>query len=210
VTKQAPYTLPKLDYDYDALEPLYSAEMLELHHDKHHAAYVEGANKALANLAVLRDSGTYSSINQLQKDLAFNLSGHVLHSIFWRNLSPTRGGGEPQGAIATAIDEGFGNVDALRAQLSNTATSIQGAGWAALCYEPLSKRLIVEQIYDHQSNLGNGSVPLLVLDMWEHAYYLQYRNEKAKWAKAFWELVDWQDVGKRFAGVSPIDLRLVA
>ncbi len=210
MTELKKYTLPKLDYGYDALEPLYSAEMLTLHHDKHHAAYVEGANKALENLADLRDNGSYLTINQLQKDLAFNLSGHVLHSIFWRNMQPDKGGGDPRGTLAAAIDDAFGSADALRAQISHAATSVQGSGWAALCYEPLSQRLIVEQIYDHQGNLGNGSVPILVLDMWEHAYYLQYRNEKARWVKAFWELVDWQDVTMRFEGVTPIDLRLAA
>jgi len=210
VSKEKRYTLPKLDYAYDALEPLYSAEMLALHHDKHHAAYVEGANRALTNLTELRDHGGYAGINQLQKDLAFNVSGHILHSIFWRNMSPTNGGGEPQGALALAINEGSGSSDALRTQISHAATGIQGSGWAALCYEPMSQRLIVEQIYDHQGNLGNGSVPILVLDMWEHAYYLQYRNGKANWVTVFWALVDWHDVAKRFAGVRTIDLRLVA
>lgn len=204
------YTLPKLGYGYDALEPIYSRELLELHHSKHHAAYIEGANRALTNLAETRMNGGYAMINQLQKDLAFNLSGHILHSMFWRNMSPAGRTNQPQGMLATAIKEAFGNTDALREQVSRAAVSIQGSGWGALCYEPLSQRLIVEQIYDHQGNLGNGSVPLLVLDMWEHAYYLQYRNEKAKWVEKFWELVNWTDVGQRFEGARPLDLRLVA
>ncbi len=209
-TEPKRYTLPELGYAYDALEPIYSGEMLELHHGKHHAAYIDGANRALSNLAEVRANGSYASINQLQKDLAFNLSGHVLHSIFWRNMSPIGTQREPRGMLATAIKDAFGGTDALREQVSRAATSIQGSGWGALCYEPVGQRLIVEQIYDHQGNLGNGSVPLLVLDMWEHAYYLQYRNEKAKWAKQFWELVNWTDVGRRFEGARPLDLRLVA
>jgi Fe-Mn family superoxide dismutase len=201
------YTLPKLPYGYGDLEPAYSRELLELHHDKHHAAYVKGVNKALGDLAESRGSKDYGRINQFQKDLAFHLSGHVLHSLFWQNMSPD-GGGDPQGSLATAVGEAFGGADALREHMSQAATSIQGSGWAALCYEPLGGRLLVEQVYDHQSNLGNGTVPLLVLDMWEHAYYLQYRNEKAKWVARFWELVNWADVGKRLDGVKSIDVNL--
>ncbi len=203
------YALPKLGYDYSALEPIYSREMLELHHDKHHAAYVKGANRALENLADARDTNDYAIINQLQKDLAFNLSGHILHSLFWRNLNP-KGGGEPKGQLASTIKVSFGGIAALREQFSRAATSIQGAGWAALCYEPLGHKLIVEQIHDHQGNLGNAAVPLLVLDMWEHAYYLQYKNDKEQWVKRFWDLVDWSDIGARLESVSPLDLRLVA
>lgn len=203
------YELPKLAYGYDSLEPVYSSELLELHHDKHHAGYVKGLNKALDDLARARNKHEYAIINQMQKDLAFNLSGHVLHSIFWCNMSP-QGGGNPEGRLSKEIDEAFGGADALREQVSQAAVGIQGSGWAALCYEPLGQRLIVEQIYDHQSNLGNASVPLLVLDMWEHAYYLQYRNEKAKWVKSFWDLVSWPDVARRLDSVAPLDLRLAA
>jgi Fe-Mn family superoxide dismutase len=203
------YGLPALGYAYDALEPIYSRETLELHHDKHHAAYVKGANQALADLAEARDNSHYHVINQLQKDLAFNLSGHILHSVFWLNMSP-QGGGEPEGALATAIEAAFGDSRRLREQLTKAATSIQGCGWGALCYEPVGRKLIVEQIHDHQGNLGNAALPLLVLDMWEHAYYLQYRNDKQKWAKQFWDLVNWRDVGARFDSVASLDLRLVA
>jgi Fe-Mn family superoxide dismutase len=203
------YELPALGYDYGDLEPVCSRETMELHHDKHHAAYVKGANKALADLADLRDDGAYSMLNQVQKNLAFNLSGHVLHSIFWRNMSP-KGGGTPQGRLGKAVTEAFGGDGALREQMTHAATGIQGSGWAALCYEPAAGRLIVEQIYDHQSNLGNGSIPLLVLDMWEHAYYLQYRNEKRRWAEGFWDIVDWSDVAERFEAAEPINLHLAA
>jgi Fe-Mn family superoxide dismutase len=203
------YELPKLPYGYGSLEPVCSEEILTLHHDKHHAAYVKGANKALEKLTDARGTGDYATINQLEKDLAFNLSGHVLHSMFWKNLSPD-GGGEPEGDLASAIDEAFGGADELRSQLSEAAGSVQGSGWGALSWEPLNGRLIVEQIYDHQGNVGNGTLPLLVLDMWEHAYYLQYKNEKKKWVKAFWDLVNWADVSERFLSVKPVDLRLVA
>ena len=201
------YKLPELPYDYAALEPHYSAKLLELHHDKHHAAYVKGANTTLEKLSEARDKGDYDAINQLTKSLAFHLSGHVLHSLLWKNMAP-RAGGQPDGELGAAIKEFFGSFDGFKRQLSEAATNIQGSGWGALAWEPLGKRLVVEQVYDHQGNIGNGTVPLLVLDMWEHAYYLQYKNEKGDWVKAFWQLVNWPDVAKRFASVRPLDLAL--
>jgi Fe-Mn family superoxide dismutase len=196
-TLMAIYSLPELPYDYSALEPHYSAQVLELHHDKHHKAYVDGANTTLEKLEKARDEDAFGAINQLQKNLAFHLSGHVLHSMFWENLSPD-GGGKPEGDLAAAIDESFGTFEGFRNQLTESALNVQGSGWGALTWEPLGQRLIVEQVYDHQSNVGQGAPPLLVLDMWEHAYYLQYKNVKADWVKAYWEIVNWPDVSARF------------
>jgi superoxide dismutase, Fe-Mn family len=201
------YTLPELPYDYAALEPHYSAKQVELHHSKHHAAYVDGANAVLEKLEAAREKKDFSTINQLQKNLAFHLSGHVLHSLLWNNLCP-KGGGDPDGELSAAIYESFRSVDGMRSQMTEAATNVQGSGWAALAWEPVGKTLVVEQIYDHQGNIGNGTVPLLVLDMWEHAYYLQYQNEKAKWVAAFWKLVNWQDVAQRFSKVRTLDLSL--
>lgn len=201
------YTLPELPYDHAALEPHYTARALELHHGKHHAAYVAGANATLEKLAEAREQGEFATINQLQKNLAFYLSGHVLHSLLWRNMSP-RGGGEPDGELSAAVEESFGSFADLRGQLSEAALAVQGSGWGALAWEPLGKRLVVEQIYDHQGNIGNGTVPLLVLDMWEHAYYLQYASAKADWVTAFWKLVNWDDVRQRFLKVRTLDLGL--
>jgi Fe-Mn family superoxide dismutase len=203
----AKYTLPALDYDYAALEPSLSARILELHHDKHHKAYVDGANTVLEKLEHARTSGDFGTINQLEKNLAFHLSGHILHSIFWKNLSPD-GGGKPEGELADAIAEHLGSFDACKAQLSEAATNVQGSGWAALSWEPVGQRLIVEQVYDHQGNVGQGGPPLLVLDMWEHAYYLQYENRKAEWVDAFWDIVHWDDVAQRFVAAQTIDLKL--
>jgi Fe-Mn family superoxide dismutase len=199
------YTLPELPYDYAALEPHYSAKILELHHDKHHAAYVKGANAALEKLAAARATEDFGTINQLQKNLAFNLSGHVLHSLFWQNLSPD-GGGKPEGELAAAIDEDFGMFEGFRNQLTEAGLNVQGSGWAALTWEPLGQRLIVEQVYDHQSNVGQGAPPLLVLDMWEHAFYLQYLNVKADWVEALWNIVNWPDVAQRFAKARRLQL----
>jgi Fe-Mn family superoxide dismutase len=191
------YVLPDLPYDYAALEPHYSARHVELHHDKHHATYVKGANETLAKLAEAREKGEFSHLIQLEKSLAFNVSGHVLHSILWENLSPD-GGGEPEGELRAAIDDTFGSFPSLRDHISEAATSIQGSGWATLAWEPVAGRLLVEQVYDHQGNVGQGAAPLLALDMWEHAFYLQYENRKADWVAAYWRLVNWPDVARRF------------
>ena len=192
------YTLPALDYDYGALDPHISGQIMELHHDKHHAAYVKGANTALEKLAQARDTDDYGAISKLQKDLAFNLSGHVLHTLFWKNLSP-KGGDRPDGELAAAIEEHFSSFDAFKKQLTQATSTVQGSGWGALSWEPLGERLFIEQIYDHQGNVGQGGVPLLVLDAWEHAYYLQYENRRADYASAIWNVIDWSDVASRFA-----------
>jgi superoxide dismutase, Fe-Mn family len=201
------YTLPDLPYDYGALEPHYSAKMLELHHDKHHAAYVKGLNDTMEQLAEARDKGDFTSIVGLEKSHAFNLSGHVLHSLFWTNLSPD-GGGKPAGELAAAIDENFGSFDAFKAQLTSATTTVQGSGWGVLAWEPLGKRLYVEQVYDHQGNVGQSGVNLLVFDAWEHAFYLQYLNVKADYVKALWEIVNWDDVASRFASGRKVELYL--
>jgi Fe-Mn family superoxide dismutase len=192
-----PYTLPDLKYDYGALEPHYSARTLELHHDKHHAAYVKGVNDTLEKLGAARASGDLGAIVGLEKTLAFNLSGHVLHSLFWLNLAPD-GDDRPEGELAAAIDEFFGSFDAFKNQLSECASTVQGSGWGALSWEPLGKRLYIEQIYDHQGNTGQSGVPLLVIDAWEHAYYLQYENRRPEYVKAIWNILDWADVAARF------------
>ena len=192
------YTLPDLPYDYAALEPAMSGEILELHHDKHHAAYVKGANDTLDQLAEAADSATPTATVGLEKTLAFNLSGHVLHSIFWQNLSPD-GGDRPDGALGTAIDEAFGSFESLRTRLTTATTSVQGSGWGVLGWEPLSQRLIIEQLYDHHGNVGLGSTPILVFDAWEHAYYLQYRNVRPDYVTRLWDLVNWDDVATRLA-----------
>jgi superoxide dismutase, Fe-Mn family len=195
------YTLPDLPYDYAALEPHISGRIMELHHDKHHAAYVNGANAALAKVEELRVKGDFSTLSMLEKNLAFNVSGHVLHSVFWTNLSPD-GGGEPSGAIASVIDETFGGLPLFRQQMNEAAATIQGAGWALASWEPMAGRIQIQQVHDHQGNHGQGTVPLLAIDAWEHAYYLQYENEKAKFFDAIWNIVNWNDVARRFAAAS--------
>lgn len=195
------YTLPDMPYDYAALEPAITGEILELHHARHHAAYVKGANDTLERLAEARDKGEFGNLVGLEKTFAFNLSGHVLHSIFWENLSPD-GGDRPDGALGDAVLEHFGTFEAFQKQLTAATTGVQGSGWGVLAWEPLGRRLVVEQVYDHHGNVGMNTTPLLVFDAWEHAYYLQYRNVRPDYVDRLWSLVNWADVARRFADVT--------
>lgn len=184
------YNLPDLPYDHNALEPHVSARVMELHHGTHHAAYVKGANETLDKLSELGADPEPATLARLERDLAFHLSGHALHSVLWQSMSPN-GGGEPQGMLARQIESDFGSVDSLRKRLTGTVNSLQGSGWGALSWDPLSSRLIVQQIHDHQSTHAVGALPLLVIDGWEHAYYLDHQSKKADWVAAFWRVADW-------------------
>ena len=190
------YTLPELPYDYAALEPHISAKIMELHHSKHHKTYVDGANTALEKLAEARDKDDLGAVNKLEKDLAFNLGGHTNHSVFWKNLSP-EGSDRPEGDLAAAIDDSFGSFDKFKAHFTANATGIQGSGWSVLAYDSISGKLVIFQLFDQQGNVPVGTLPLLMLDMWEHAFYLDYLNVKADYVKAFWNIVNWQDVAQR-------------
>ena len=192
------YTLPELPYDYAALEPHISARIMELHHSKHHAAYVAGANTALEQMAEARSSNSFATINKLEKDLAFHLGGHINHSIFWTNLSADGHDG-PTGELAAAITEFFGSFDAFKAHFSAASLGIQGSGWGILSWDPVGARLIIQQLFDQQANTAQGTIPLLQLDMWEHAFYLDYQNVKADYVAAFWNIINWADVEARFA-----------
>ena len=193
------YELPDLPYDYDALEPHISGEIMQLHHDKHHATYVAGANTALEKLEKAREEGADANeIRALSKNLTFNLGGHTNHSIFWKNLSPN-GGGEPTGELTEAINRDFGSFEKFKDHFSAAATGLQGSGWAVLGYDHFAGRLIIEQLTDQQGNVSVDFTPLLMLDMWEHAFYLQYKNVKADYVKAVWNVFNWEDVVERYA-----------
>ncbi|GAA4763246.1 MULTISPECIES: superoxide dismutase [Microbacterium] len=194
----AKYTLPELTYDYAALEPHISARIMELHHSKHHATYVAGANTALEQLAEARATGNFANVNKLEKDLAFNLGGHTNHSIFWTNLTP-EGQERPEGEIAAAIEEYFGGFEGFQGQFAAAALGIQGSGWAGVFWDSIGEQLIIQQFFDQQSQFAAGTVPVLLLDMWEHAFYLDYQNVKADYVKAFWNIVNWDNVQTRFA-----------
>ena len=198
----AVYELPELPYAYDALEPHISAEIMQLHHDKHHATYVAGANAALDALEAERNGeANPDRLRALSKNLAFNLGGHTNHSIFWKNMAPNAGG-NPTGEIAEAIDRDFGSFEAFKKQFSGVATGLQGSGWAVLGYDHIAGRLIIQQLTDQQGNVSVDFTPVLMLDMWEHAFYLQYKNVKADYVEAWWNVVNWDDVNERYAKAS--------
>jgi Fe-Mn family superoxide dismutase len=203
----AKYTLPDLPYGYGALEPHVSGRIMELHHDRHHAGYVQGANEALEQLDEARFKADWTRLASMERALAFNLSGHILHSLFWQNLTP-RGGEQPEGPLAEAITRDFGTFEAFKAQLTRVASTIMGSGWAALVWEPVGGRLLTTQIYDHQSNLSQSGIPLMVLDAWEHAYYLQYDNRKLDFFQAVWSLWNWNDISARFHTARKLNITL--
>ncbi len=195
----AVYTLPDLDYDYGALEPHISGEIMELHHSKHHATYVKGANDTIEQLEAAREDGSIAGkALSLSKNLAFHLGGHTNHSIFWKNLSP-EGGDRPEGDLADAIANDFGSFEKFHAHFSAAATTLQGSGWAVLAYDSIGKRLVIQQLTDQQGNTSIGIIPVVMLDMWEHAFYLQYKNVKPDYVKAWWNVVNWADAADRYA-----------
>lgn len=200
VTRPVPvggHTLPPLPYDYNALEPYIDAETMRIHHDKHHQSYVDGLNKAETMMARARMSNDYELIKHWQREAAFNGAGHYLHTIFWQVMSP-RGGGTPQGELAEQMIRDFGSVDACKRHFSNAAEKVEGGGWALLAWSPRAQHLEILQAENHQNLSQWDVIPLLVLDVWEHAYYLSYRNERAKYINAWWHVVNWAHVQDRF------------
>ena len=194
----AEYTLPELPYAYDALAPHISAEIMELHHSKHHAAYVAGANAALAGMAEAREDGTIGTkALVLSRNLAFHLGGHTNHTIFWNNMSPD-GGDKPEGELLAAITDTFGSFDKFQAHFTGTAMTIQGSGWAVLAWDQVGQQLIIEQMEDQSNGISIGIIPIVMLDMWEHAFYLQYKNVKGDYVKNWWNVVNWADAAGRF------------
>jgi Fe-Mn family superoxide dismutase len=190
------YALPELPYAHNALEPHVKKEILELHHGKHHAGYVTNANATLDKLDDARSKGDFAGIPALERALAFNVAGHVMHSIFWKNMKPN-GGGAPAGALAEQINKDFGSFESFKKQLDAASSTVMGSGWGAVVWEPVIGRLVITQIYDHQSNFTVGGTPIMVVDAWEHAWYLQYQNRKAEFFTALWNVWNWDDIGAR-------------
>lgn len=188
--KDGEYVLPNLPYAYDALEPLYSAETLRIHHDKHHAGYVRNLNKTLAQLKEARSSGDFSRVQALSRDLAFNGSGHVLHTLFWHSMKP--GGGDMPPALRAAMEESFGSVEGAQKQFAEASKAVEASGWGVLAYEPIAQRLVILQCEKHQDLTIWGVTPILVCDVWEHAYYLQYQNNRGQWVDNFMKLANWE------------------
>ncbi|MBN1422566.1 MAG: superoxide dismutase [Planctomycetes bacterium] len=197
------YLLPPLPYAYDALEPHIDEATLRTHHDKHHAGYVKGLNAALAALAEARAKGDASAVPGLVKKIAFHGSGHVLHSLYWLNLSP-KGGGEPTGDLAAAIRREFGSYAAFKKELVAATNAVEGSGWGILVREPWSGHLAVLGAEKHENFTVWGAIPLLVIDVWEHAYYLKYKNMRTSYVDAIFNVIDWEAVGLRYAWVGKL------
>jgi Fe-Mn family superoxide dismutase len=191
------YELPMLPYDYDALEPHIDRKTLETHHTKHHQAYVNGANEALLELARARNADDFTSIRRWERDMSFNVSGHINHCVYWESMSPD-GGGVPNGALLGRIKRDFGSYEAFKAHFSAAANSLQGNGWVLLSWDTYGKLLLVIASESHENRAVRGAVPLMALDLWEHAYYLKYHNDRAAYVRAWWNLVDWKAVAKKF------------
>ena len=193
------YSLPKLAFGYKDLEPFISEEQLRLHHEKHHAAYVTGANGVLERLEKARREKADLDMKSTLKELSFHIGGHVLHTLFWGNLAPKgKAADRPVGLLATAIDKEFGGYEQFKKEFTQAAVSAEGSGWAALSHCVLTNRPLIMQIEKHNVNVYPGLRILLVLDVWEHAYYVDYRNLRAKFVEAFWNIVNWDEASRRF------------
>lgn len=206
------HKLPPLPYPYNALEPVISENALRIHHDKHHKAYVDGLNKAEINMEEARKANNYDFVNYWENELAFNGSGNILHSIFWTVMVPPGTGGQPGFNTQYQINSYFGSFDAFKNQFINAAVKVEGSGWAILSWQPTWRRLEVLQAKNHQNSTQWSGIPILVCDTWEHAYYLDYQNNRARYVDAWWSLINWYEVERRLIlalhGQVPMTLRL--
>ncbi|MBI2300609.1 MAG: superoxide dismutase [Armatimonadetes bacterium] len=201
--KDGQYVLPPLPYDYKALEPHIDEQTMRLHHDKHHAAYVAGLNKALAALEAARKANDFAAIQALSGQVAFHGSGHFLHTLFWNNMRAPGGAG-PSAALTAALSRDFGSLDGFKGQFGAASKAVEGSGWGILAYEMLGKKLLVLQAEKHQNLTAQGVVPVLVLDVWEHAYYLKYQNNRGEYVNQWWNVVNWDGVERHLAGMGAL------
>jgi superoxide dismutase, Fe-Mn family len=197
------HVLPPLPYAYDALEPYISQEIMKLHHTKHHQSYVDGLNKAEKMMQKAREANDYDILKHWEREAAFHGSGHYLHTIFWNNMTPN-GGGQPRGELLQQINKDFGSFEKFKKHFTEAADKVEGVGWALLVWSPRSRRLEILQTEKHQLMTQWDTIPLLVLDVWEHAYYLQYKNNRADYIKNWWNIVNWRDVEQRFQEASKL------
>jgi Fe-Mn family superoxide dismutase len=201
------YVLPKLEYEYNALEPYIDEQTMRLHHSKHHAAYVNGLNNALKKLEEARKNNDFSLISFYSRLLAFHGSGHFFHSIFWKIMCPHSESKEPkEGKFYSKVLEDFGSFESFKKHFSEAAKAVEGNGWAVLAYEPQGKTLLVLQIENHQKLTVQGTIPLLLIDVWEHAYYLKHQNNRAAYVDSWWNVVNWNEVENRFNLATEINL----
>ncbi len=197
IMSQKTYQLPELKFGYEALWPYITEEQLRIHHTKHHQSYVNNANQLLEKIKLARKNQEAVDIKSLTKALSFNIGGHVLHSLFWSNLQPADEQADIPQELNKKIEHDFGSFDTFQQEFASIANSVEGSGWAALVYDTYSNRLHTMQVEKHNTNLFPNHRILLVLDVWEHAYYIDYRNERNKFVDSFWEIVNWKQVNKR-------------
>ncbi|AUN18258.1 superoxide dismutase [Clostridium botulinum] len=191
------HTLPNLNYDYNALEPHYDEQTLKIHHDIHHKTYVDGLNKAEQKLQEARELGDFALIKHWEKEIAFHGSGHILHTLFWENMTPN-GNLNPEGSAIERIKQDFGDYEKFKKQFTEAAIAVEGSGWTILAWNPMFQKLVILQAEKHQNLTQWGVVPLLILDLWEHAYYLKYQNRRAEFINAWWNIVNWDIVNTRY------------
>lgn len=191
------HTLPNLNYNYNALEPHYDEKTLKIHHDIHHKAYVDGLNKAEQKLQEARESGDFTLIKHWEKEIAFHGSGHILHTLFWENMTPN-GKLNPEGSVIERIKQDFGDYEKFKKQFTEAAIAVEGSGWTILAWNPMFQKLVILQAEKHQNLTQWAVVPLLILDLWEHAYYLKYQNRRAEFVNAWWNIVNWDIVNTRY------------
>jgi superoxide dismutase, Fe-Mn family len=195
-----PYELSPLPYPYDALEPHIDEQTLHLHHDKHHKAYIDGLNNAEAKLGEAREKADFALVKHWERELAFHGSGHILHSLYWSTMAPTgKGGGQPDGELLRQLAADFGSFDLFAKQFGAAAAAVEGSGWAVLALSPLGKKLEILTAEKHQNLTQWGCMPILTIDVWEHAYYLKYQNRRADYIAAWWNVVNWQEAAARLA-----------
>ncbi len=191
------YTLPELPYSYKDLEPVMSEAQLTLHHQKHHQAYVNGCNAVIERLDKARTENADIDFRAASKEFSFQVGGHALHSLFWKSLAPVGKGGELSGKLKEKIIEDFGSVERFKKEFNSIASSVEGSGWAALVYEKMFQRLMIMQIEKHNVNIFPMFKMIFVLDVFEHAYYVDYKNDRAKYIEGFWQIINWDEANKR-------------
>eukprot|EP00941_MAST-03F_sp_MAST-3F-sp1_P003650 g3650.t1 len=193
-------SLPELSYSYDALEPHISKEIMEIHHSKHHQTYVTNYNAAIENYLAAESAGKWAEMIALQPAINFNGGGHVNHSLFFENLAPAGqgGGGKPTGALLAAIEKEFGSFEDFQAVFAAKTAAVQGSGWGWLGYDASAKRVVVETCANQDPLSSKGLKPLMGVDVWEHAYYLQYKNVRPDYLKEIWSVINWDVVASRF------------
>ncbi len=202
------HTLPELDYSYDALEPFIDEQTMKLHHSKHHQGYVDGLNAAEKELAEARNNGDFGNIRHIERQLAFNGSGHFNHCLFWQNMTPADNYEDPSGNLLKQIKNDFGSFDDFKAQFSAAAGGVEGSGWGFLAWQPGGEQLVTLAAENHQKQTQFTAIPILALDVWEHAYYLNYQNNRGEYINKWWNIVDWNNVAENFARATDYEFEL--